>query len=70
MAESISEFEPSSGSEDNGDICSHDDFVDDDINVEDDGCHNDTSVHEHNISDSQSISSVTRLILALKLHIL
>ena len=67
MAESISEFELSSESEDNGDTCCQSDFGDDDINVEDDGCHDDTSVHECNISDSQSIISVTRL-LALKLH--
>ena len=72
MAESISEFEPSSPSEDDnvshyhGDCAGDDDDDeggdDDDTNhVKGNGCHGDISEHQH-ISDSQSISSAARLV--------
>ena len=70
MAESISEFEPSSTSEDDnvscyrGDCIGDDDKDDDDddaSHVKGDGCHGDISEHQQ-ISDSQSISSAARLV--------
>lgn len=65
MAESISEFEPSSASEDDN-VSRHSDCVDDKNDDDDDddkgdSCHGDVSEHQH-ISDSQSISSAARLV--------
>ena len=65
LAESISEFEPSSASEDDNVSRHHGDCVDDDDGDDDDdtkgdGCHGDVS--EHRISDIQSISSGARLV--------
>ena len=64
LAESITEFEPSSESEDeshHGHVTHHHGNHDDDTNG--DGCHGVVSEHQHNISDSQSISSTTRLVI-------
>lgn len=60
LAEGISEFEPSSESEDSNNIIhDHGDCVDDAKHVKGDGCHGDISEHHYSISDSQSISSAT-----------
>ena len=71
LAESISEFEASSESE--GDECclddvdcNLDDCGNDTNNLKSDSCQGDSNIseHHHGISDSQSISSAARLVIA------
>lgn len=66
LAESISEFEPSSESEDDGHLDDVDHCHGDcDDHTEGDGCHGEILEHQDDISDNQSISSVARLVVIL-----
>lgn len=67
LAESISEFEPSSESEDDGHLDDVDHCHGDcDDHTEGDGCHGEILEHQDDsISDNQSISSIARLVVIL-----